>query len=162
MRLTFLGAGLAVAAAIVGFGLFLNRGSHVELRGGIQKVRTHAIESGSSVAVLDFRFVNPAKYPFIVRTAEVFLELKDGKTAEGMVISDMDAKRMMEGIPELGAKYNDSLMVRTKVGPRESQDRMLAARFEVSEAEMQARKGFRIRVEDVDGAVSEIVEQTTR
>jgi hypothetical protein len=150
--------GLGIVAAIVGGALYSNRGSHVVLDGQIQKVRTHSVDERSSAAIIDFRFVNPARYPFVVRDVELFLVGKDGKETPGMVVSDIDAKRLLDAVPELGPKYNDTLKVRDKVMPKQSDDRMVAARFEVPEADLQARARFRIRVEDVDGAVSEILE----
>jgi hypothetical protein len=149
--------GLAVVAAVVGWGLYMNRGSHVVLRGEIRKVRLHKVDDNSSVAILDFRFDNPADYPLVVRSAQLFLE--GGKEpVEGAVVADMDAKRLLQAIPELGPKYNDSLKVRDRIPPRSSDDRMITARFEVPVADLEKRKTFRIRVEDVDGAISELTE----
>ena len=45
-----------------------------------------------------------------------------------------------------------------KIPARESQDRMIAARFEVPESKLTARKRLVLRIEDVDGPVSELVE----
>jgi hypothetical protein len=39
---------------------------------------------------------------------------------------------------------------------------MIAAKFDVPEAQLQARKGLSIRIEDVDGAVSEITEGASK
>jgi len=41
-------------------------------------------------------------------------------------------------------------------------DRMLAVRFEISEKAFEQRKGLTIRVEEVDGPVSEIREGNAR
>jgi hypothetical protein len=151
--------GLIAAAAIVGGGIYLNRGSHMVLRGGINKVRTHAVDDKSSVAVVDFRFTNPADYPFLVRTVQLFLDGQAGtEPLEGAIVADVDAKRVMEAIPELGPKYNDSLKVRDRLGPKTSNDRMIAARFEVPVTELNRRKQFRLRVEETDGAVTELIE----
>ena len=156
--LVFLGVGLAVVAVFVGIVLFSARGGHIELRGSIQKVRTMAADENSSIVVVDFRFVNPADYPFVVRTIEVKIEGKDGKTTEGSVISEVDAKKMFEYYPLLGQKYNDSLLSRERIAPHQQLDKMTCARFEIPEAQVQARRKLIIRVEDVDGAVSEIAQ----
>lgn len=152
--------GLAIISALVGAMLFLNRGSRVVLNGEIKKVRTHAADEKSSVAILDFRFANPAKYPLVVRSVEVIL---DGRAAgsqpvEGTAIADMDARRFLDAYPDLGPKYNDSLKVRDRIPAGTADDRMIAARFEVPVEELERRKRFRIRVLDVDGAVSELAE----
>lgn len=157
--LVFVGVGLALVGAMIAGALYLNRGAHVVLEGSIQKVRTLGLEERSSIAIADFRFVNPADYPFIVRKVEVFCDLADGKTAEGTVVAEVDARRLFDYYKTLGPKYNDSLVVRDKVAPRQSLDRMIAARFEVPENALQSGRQIRIRVEDVDGAVSEIAGQ---
>lgn len=161
-RIVFPLVGLVIVAAVVGIVLVSNRGSHIEIKGEILKARTHAAEETASVAILDFRFVNPANYPFQVRKVDVTAELADGKTAEGMVIADADARQYLAHYPAMGQKYNDSLVIREKIRPKQSLDKMVMARFEVPEALLETRKRFRIRVEEVDGAVSEIVEKTAR
>jgi hypothetical protein len=153
------GIGLSIVAVLVGLLVFANRGSHIRLEGKIQKVRLLATDEKSSVVVVDFRFVNPANYPFVVRSVNVFAEMKDGEKLEGMSVSDIDAKRMFDYYAELGPKYNESLTVRAKVAPSESLDRMVAARFEVPQSKLEQRQRFVVRVEDVDGASSQVVEE---
>jgi hypothetical protein len=154
-----LGIGLVVIALGVAGVVYMQWGAHVELKGGILKVRTQAMDENSSVAVVDFRFVNPSNYPFVVRTVSVSMEDSGGKVIEGSTVSEMDAKRLFQYYPLLGQKYNDSLLTRDKIAARQSQDRMIAARFEVPESQLEARKKLIVRVEDVDGPVSEIVEK---
>lgn len=151
--------GLLIAGALVGFLFYANRGAHIEIRGEILKVRTHSAEEQSSIVILDFRFVNPADYPFVVRKVDVILVGKDGKTTSGAVIADSDAARYLTYYPVLGQKYNDSLVIRKKVLPKQSLDQMVMARFEAPESTLKARDRFRIRVEEVDGAVSELEEK---
>jgi hypothetical protein len=83
-----------------------------------------------------------------------------GAEQEGMPISEGDAKRLFDYYPALGQKYNDTLTIRTKIAPKQSMDRMLASRFEMPEALLRQRKQLRIRIEEVDGAVSELYEKT--
>ncbi|MBI1787789.1 MAG: hypothetical protein HYR60_09600 [Acidobacteria bacterium] len=153
-----LGAGLVAVAAAVGAVFYMQRGAHVELKGAILKVRTQAMDESSAVAIVDFRFVNPSNYPFVVREVQVWLEDKDGKRLEGMVVSESDARRLFQYYPLLGQKFNDSLRVRNKVAGRQSMDRMIAARFEIPDEKLQARRRLGVRIEDVDGPVSELVE----
>jgi hypothetical protein len=89
---------------------------------------------------------------------DVFVEDENGQVHEGAVISEADAKRLFEALPLLGQKYNESLLIRTRIRPRETMDRMVAARFELPEARLASRRRLWVRVEDVDGAVSEIAE----
>lgn len=156
--LPYVALGVVVVAIVVGVVFYVQRGAHLELKGSIQKVRTLALDDSSSLAILDFRFVNPSDYRFIVRQVEVSMEDKNGNVLAGSPVSEVDAKRVFEYYPLLGQKYNETLLVRTKIAPHQSMDRMVAARFEIPEKLLQDRKQLRIRVEDVDGAVSEIVE----
>ncbi len=151
-------AGIAVVAAAVSLVFFLQRGAHLELQGAILKVRTVSTEENSSVALIDFRCTDPADYPWVVRSVEVSLTDAQGALVEGSTVSDAAAPRLFEYFPLIGQKLNDSLVARPRIPPHHTIDRMIAARFEISEKALQARRSLRVRVEDVDGAVSEIVE----
>jgi hypothetical protein len=155
-RVTF-GAGLVVVLIAVGIILFLQRGAHIELKGAVLKVRTLAMDEHSSIAVVDFRFANPANYPFVVRTVDVSVTGPAGEDYPGSPVSEVDAKRLFEFYPVLGQKFNDSLLTRDKIAARTTQDRMIVARFEIPVAQLDARKSLTIRIEDVDGPVSELV-----
>jgi hypothetical protein len=154
----FFGIGLAVVAAALAWIMLIQRGSQLELNGSILKVRTLPLDEKSAAAILDFRISNPSRYTFVVRKADTTLVDRNGNVLEGEPISDMDARRLFEYYPILGQKYNDSLIVRTKIAPRQTMDRMLAVRFEVPEQELQARKQLRIHVEDLDGPFVDLVE----
>ena len=156
--LIYFAAAIGLMGLFVGGLMWWNKGSHIELKGTIQQIRLQVLDEKSTLAVADFRFTNPADYPFVVRSVTVTLEQPDGKTAEGMIVSEMDAQRIFDYYKLLGPKYNASLLIRDKVGPRQSMDRMIATRFEMTEEQVKARKRLLIRVEEVDGAVSEIVE----
>jgi hypothetical protein len=154
--LRYAALGLLVAAALVAAVLYLNRGAHVVVKGSVQKVRTQAMDERSVVVVADFRFVNPSDYPLIVRDAKLMLEDAQGRRVEGMMVGEVDAERLFRYYPLLGPKYNRSLIARDRVEPREQMDRMIAARFELPEGAVRSCRRLIIRVEDVDGAVSEI------
>ncbi len=151
--------GLTLVGVLIAVSLYISRGSHIRLEGAILKVRTLAMDEKSSVAVADFRFVNPASYPFVVRDVEISLIDASGNVIKGMLVADVDAKRLFEYFPILGQKYNPSLLMRDRVEARQSLDRMVSARFELPEAEVVARQALRILIRDVDGASSEIVEK---
>jgi len=154
--LAFVGGAAAIGVMVVGF-LWWTRGAHVELRGEIKKIRTGVLEEKASIAIIDFRFRNPSDHPFVVRSVDLILEQGD-KSTPGMVIAEADARQMFQALPVLGQMFNDSLKIRDKIGSRQESDRMVAARFEVPESELTARTRFRVRVEEIDGGVSEIVE----
>ncbi|HTT66240.1 MAG TPA: hypothetical protein VMG35_30525 [Bryobacteraceae bacterium] len=156
--LTF-GVGLiAVLIAVAGI-MYIQRGAHVELKGAILKVRTMGMADNSSLAVVDFRFANPSNYPFVVRSVDVSATGADGKDYTSTPVSEVDAKRIFEYYPILGQKYNPSLIVRDKIPGRTSEDRMIVARFEIPVAQLDARKNLKVRIEDVDGPVSELAEK---
>ena len=148
---------MLVAAAVV-FIFYIQRGAHLELNGSILKVRALAADAGSSIAVVDFRFANTSNYPFVVRTVTVTMEDAQGRSFEGSPIADVDATKLFQYYPVLGQKFNETLLIRTRVLPHQFMDRMVTARFETPEHVLDGRKRIRVTVEDVDGAVSEIAE----
>ena len=156
--LTF-GIGLAVILIAVAGILYLQRGAHVELKGAILKVRTMGMDDNSSLAVVDFRFANPSDYPFVVRSVDVTATGADGASYTSTPVPEVDAKRIFEYYPILGQKFNTSLLTRDKIAGRHSEDRMIVARFEMPVTKLDARTNLKVRIEDVDGPVSELVEK---
>ena len=55
-------------------------------------------------------------------------------------------------------KLNPVLKIRDSVEPHQSMDRMICANFDVPDSTIETRRRIIIRVEDVDGVVSEIAE----
>ena len=153
------GIGLAINVVVLAGVFWMQRGAHVELKGSVLKVRTVALDETSSLAVIDFRFVNPSDVPFVVRKVDVTMDGKDGNTYTSDPVSETDAKSLFQYTPTLGPKYNGSLLMRDKIPGRQAEDRMIAARFTMPVDKLEARKTFRIRIEDVDGPVSELVEK---
>jgi len=152
LLITF-GIGIVVVAIAVWGIVRIERGGHVELTGTILKVRTAPLDEQSAAAVIDFRVTNPSDYPFQVRGVTVVLENQNGAQTEGSTVSETDARQLMAGVPLLGDKYNPSLMVRERVPAHTTLDRMIAARFEVPDSQLQARKRFLVRIEEVDGVL---------
>ena len=114
----------------------MQRGAHLDATGKILKVRTARFDENNSVAVIDFRITNPTNYPFMADTVAISIEDSAGKRTAGETIPDIDATRMIEGIPALGPKYNDTLATRDKVGPHSTVDRMASASFEMPESKL--------------------------
>jgi hypothetical protein len=155
----FLLAGLGIATAMVAALLYLNRGAHMVLEGGIQKVRVHPLDENSSLLIADFRVNNPADLPFVVRSVDVFVNRTAESSIEGTTVSEPDIRRIFEAMPELGPRYNPGLIARDQIRSKETTDRMVAARFEVSASELAARHNVRIRITEIDGASPEIKEK---
>jgi hypothetical protein len=151
--------GIAVVAVAVGGILFMQRGARVGLTGNVLKVRTAPMDDNSSVAVLDFRFNNPSDVYFVVRLVTVVLEDRNGGRTEGQTISEVDAKRMFELLPLLGQKFNETLIMGEKIPSKSAQDRMVSARFELPEERLTSRRRFMVKIEEIDGAISELSEK---
>jgi hypothetical protein len=150
--------GIACIAVAVGVVVYMQRGARVGLVGKVLKVRTVPLGDKDSVAVLDFRFTNPSSYQFMVRTVSVLLEEKNGNTYQGDTVSEVDARRMFVDVPLLGPKFNDTLAMGERIQPQSSADRMVAAHFSAPESRLTARKRFVIRIEEVDGQVTDLTE----
>jgi hypothetical protein len=153
------GIGLAIIALGVGGIFLMQRGDRIELPGKILKVRTAPLDENSSIAVIDFRIANPSDILFEVRTVTVEMEDNQGKSYLGESVSEMDAKRLFEALPVLGPKFNQTLLMRDRIGSHGSADRMIAARFKTPMALLDARKRFLVRIEEVDGKVFEYSER---
>ena len=153
--LIFFGAGVvAIALAVVAI-LAGNKGSHLELKGKIMKIRTGALSDQDSIAVLDFRVENPSDVPFVVRQVEVSLEEKDGSMAEGFNVAKDDLKRLFQYNRFLGDQLNDALTIKDTVPPHSTVDRMVATRFDVANRDLEASKAIHLSIQDVDGPLFE-------
>ena len=153
------GIGVVCIAIAAWWVVHMQRGAYIDLPGKVLKVRTAPLDEGSAVAVVDFRVSNPADYPFVVRTVNVAMEDNLGAESVGQTVSELDARQLFQAIPLLGQKFNDTLLMRDSVPPHNSWDRMVAARFEVPESKLEARKRLVVRIEEVDGKVFDLPEK---
>jgi hypothetical protein len=150
---------ILLVAAVVGSILFSTRHNKVELKGTLLRVRTHAIDTDNTVVLADIRITNPSTQQFVVEDVEVLLEPQSGESIPGDTFSETDAQRLFTYYPVLGKKYNPNLMIRQKINPGQTIDRMISVRFPGGEERVQKRKGLRIIVRDIDGAKTEIIEK---
>ena len=137
------GIGVAVIAVAVAGILYLQRGRQMQMPGKVLKVRTAPLDEHSSVAVIDFRVANLSDVLFVVRTVSVNMEDHQGKSC-------------VEDERTVG---RDNVVTTDRVPAHTSMDRMIAARFESPEAELDARKRFVLRVEEMDGESFELAER---
>ena len=154
--LTALGIGLAVVAVLVAGILLKQRGSTPRLAGAITNVRTLGVEENAAVAFVDFRFTNDSKMLFIVQQTGMTVSDSAGNVREGRILSASDTNHLFDLFPALGPKAAEPLIMKIRVGSGQSRTALLAARFEISKAELDARKKVTILVHEVDGAVSEL------
>lgn len=151
-----LAIGLAVASAIVGVILLVQQGATPRLAGEITNVRTLGMDQSSSVAIVDFKFVNDSKHLFIVGTTDMSVIDPIGNARQGQILAASSIKDLFELFPALGEKTGEPLIIKTRIPAGTSKAVMLAARFEISKSDLDARKKITVSVTDLDGAVSEI------
>ena len=150
--------GLAVVAVFLYFVLFATEGAHLRIEGKILKVRVFPQPDKASLVFVDFRAVNPSNVLFVVGSVKLFLIAAAGETQEGTTISKPEVDTIFQYQKLLGPKYNGVLSLQDRIAAHATLDRMMGARFELPEDEVERRKNLRIRLEDVDGAVAEINE----
>ena len=151
--LIFVGIGVAVIAVAIVLVFSSTKGSHLELKGEILKIRTGALDEQNSAAVLDFRLENPSDIPFVVRDVSAKLEKLDGTTFEGMVVARADMNTLFQYNKFLGQRYNDALTIKDKIAPHSTLDRMVAVRFEVPDNQLEGAKAIHLEIQDMDGAL---------
>jgi hypothetical protein len=153
--LIFFGIGVVAVAIAVVVIVTANKGSHLELQGKILKVRTGALGEGNSIAVMDFRVLNPSDLPFTVRNVEISLEKANGEMEDGATISKSDLKQLFQYNRFLGDQYNEGLGLQDAIAPHATVDRMVAAHFEVSDEELEKAKAVHVSIQDVNGPLWE-------
>ena len=151
----FFGVGVVVIAIAIFLVLSSTKGSHLVLNGKIMKVRTGALSEDDSIAVMDLRLENPSNVVFVVRQVEVTLEKKDGTMADGLVVSRGDLKQLFRYNRFLGDQYNDSLTIKDQIAPHTTVDRMVAARFEAKNQDLENGKAIHLSIQDMDGPLFE-------
>jgi|SRR5579864_360990 len=151
----FFGIGVVVIAIAISLVLSSTKGSHLVLNGKILKVRTGALSDDDSIAVMDMRLENPSNLAFVVRQVEVTLEKNDGTMSDGLVIAKADLKQLFRYNRFLGDQYNDSLTIKDQIAPHTTVDRMVAARFEVKNQDLESAKAIHLSIQDMDGPLFE-------
>ncbi len=153
--LIFFAVGIIAIGSAVFWVVYSHKGAHLELKGQILKVRTGALSDNDSIAVLDLRVENISDVPFVVRQVEVTLDKQDGSTADAQIISKSDLKQLFRYNRFLGDQYNDALIIKDKIAPHETTDRMVAARFDIPSKELDAAKKIHLSIQDMDGPLFE-------
>jgi hypothetical protein len=152
-------AGLAAVGVLLFILLSTTTGAHLRLEGKILKVRVLPVNSGqASIVLVDFRATNPSDVPFVVSSVKLRLDPASGDALDGTQASKPDIQDIFQYAKIIGPKYNDVLSLQDRVAPHQTVDRMTGARFDVPEAAIKSRKGVRLQIEDVDGAVAELGE----
>jgi hypothetical protein len=143
--------GLVVVGVVVFTVVSSTKGSHLELKGQVVKARTGALDDTHSIAILDFRVGNPSDIPFVVRQVWVTVEKADGEKLRGDMVSKRDVNQVFQYNKFLGVQYNDALSIKDEVKPHGQIDRMVAASFPLSQADLEKSKTIDLWVQDMDG-----------
>ena len=151
--------GLAVVGAALFGVIYMNRGSHVQLKGEILKVRSLPDGDGA-IVFADFRVTNTAAIPFVVNSVKMSMETPEGEVAEAVIFSKSDVGKVTRYLKLLGPQYNDVLTIQDQIPPVQTVDRMAAGRFPFPPKFLQQRKTLRLKIEELGGVVSEIVEKS--
>jgi hypothetical protein len=154
----FLAVGLAAVGIVIAAVWFGTKSAHLELTGKILKVRVLALGPKASLVVLDFRVTNPSDIPFVVSDVSLKLTEAGGNADEGSAASRGDIDNVFAAQRLIGPHFNDVLGLRDRIAPHKTLDRMTAARFEMPESDVNARKSIVLHLEDVDGAMADLAE----
>jgi hypothetical protein len=152
-------AGLVVVGAALGFLLIGTKGNHLELTGTILKVRVMPLSPVASLVIVDFRVSDPSDVPFVMKDAKLTLEPATGKMLDGMSVSKPDIENVFKYNPILGPKFNDVLGIKDRIEPHQRLDRMVGARFEITDAQAEDRKAIHLHIEEIDGVTADLVEK---
>ena len=149
--------GLLGAAAVLGFGLFMQWGKHLELDTKVMKVRAGAPADDTTIALLDVRLENLSERTWVVNEVQFTVNTADGRQVEGIAVAQMDLKRLFESLPSLGQEFNPLLKSRDKLNPKSRTDRMFVFQLiGLKQADFDARKSATLRITELDGAIASI------
>jgi hypothetical protein len=154
----FLAVGLLAVAIAVSVTWESTKGAHLDLEGRILHVRLLQANPKATIVVVDFRETNPSDVRFTLRDVEMKLQGVTGDPA-GQMVSKSDMDTVFQYMKLLGPKFNDVLGIGDKIGAHQTVDRMVAARFELSESEVEARSAIHLLFTDINRAEMELVEK---
>jgi hypothetical protein len=153
---TFLVVGFAVVAAGIALVFVGTQKNHLELKGEILKVRVLALGPAATFVVADFRVKNPSDIQFVVKDVAMTIDPASGDPVTGSITSKADVETLFQYQKLIGPKFNPVLSLKDTVGAGKTGDFMVAARFELSEQGVEARKAIHLKIVDLDGAEEEL------
>ena len=155
--ITFL-AGIVVIGGAIWVIFLRQAGAHLEPKGSILKVRTLKLDDKDSAAVVEVRLGNDADYELVARNIESAAVTSSGEVA-GNVVAEVDVKDLYKNYPVLGEQFNPVMKVRDKVPPHSSIDREICLQFTIPVEELDQRKDFIVRIQDITGPTLEMHEK---
>ncbi len=148
-------AGLSGSFALAALFYFFAYDQATRIDGTITNVRTLAMDQNASVAIVDFEGANTSEILFVVGDREIIVVDENGIPYEGSIISVFDLEQLFKYFTALGEMKNKPLVSSAKLAPGDTVRGVVAARFEISKDQIDARRELVLRVTDVDGGVSE-------
>ena len=150
---------IAVGVVAVGF-LFFSSGSQSRLEGEIVEVRTLEVQPTAAVALVNFEATNVTSRPFVAYDRRLELVDPDGKRLVGKIVQGVDLQDLFKYFPQLGAMKNEPFLHEGTIEGGETRRGLIAARFEVPEAQIQARDRLVLRLVDGANRPSELTESS--
>ena len=92
---------------------------------------------------------------FAVDDRKIIVGDENGIPYEGSTIGAFDLKQLFKYFTALGEMSSEPLVSSTKLAPGDKLKGVLAARFEISKDQIDARRELILRLTDVDGGISE-------
>jgi len=142
---------LLAVAGVVYWVFASTRGNHLEPSGKILNVRTAALDESHSAVLLDFTVVNPSDVEMIVRSIDISLEQANGSKPQSFAIAVTDMPQLLRYHKELGSLDNEAMRERDRIEPHQTVTRSTAARFDIPEGDLKARRNVQLTIEDVTG-----------
>jgi len=87
------------------------------------------------------------------------METLQDEVATATPLSKSDVEKISKAYKLIGPKYNDVLGGQDKIPPGKTIDFMAAGRFNFPPRFLEPRKTLRLKIQEVDGAVAELVEK---
>jgi hypothetical protein len=95
----------------------------------------------------------------VMKDAKLTLETAKGEILDGMSVSKPDVENVFKYNPILGPKFNDVLGIKDRIEPHQRLDRMVGARFEITDTQAEDRKAVHLHIEEIDGVTADLVEK---
>ena len=148
--------GIALVAGVIGYTLFAVRGQHLDPSGAFLQIRTAALDEAHSALIVDFEVNNASDRVMTIRFLNLAIHTKDGNAPDASPIAASDLPTLFRYHKELGGIEHAPMKERDVIDPHRTARGTVAARFDIPESDLKARKDLTLSIEDVTGAKLEI------
>lgn len=124
-------------------------GEQTRLEGEITEVRTLAVEDEASVLLVNFEVENITNLPFVAHERWLEVVDADGNQYQGANVDGFHMKELFRYFPDkLGGMKDAPMVFKTRIEAGEKHRALLGARFEISKADLDARREIIVRIVD--------------